>query len=458
MSKPTLREQYELANQFRKMPFAERPYFGSPGAPAQAETNTSSLWAHLNSGYLFAYEYTRWWKESQALRKTAILGDWSWLNKVRLKGPDAEKLLNYASVKDISKQQVGQIMYTPMCDENGKVAIEGLTWKIADDEYIFTQSGALHWLNSVQSKTPYKVDMQDVTPDYTCFALQGPTSTEILEAVTGESFQEMKFSRWRKIKVAGIETLVGRQGVTGEVGYEFMARTDGGNAHEVWRAIRNAGKDFGIRELGFKAQMVGHTETGIATVVRDFFPARMSLESAPKFARLWMSPEELDAVDYSFAEHFCSPAELGWAHTINLDNHDFIGHGALAKERDAGGPARKLVGLLWNSDDMAALYADLFKDGNSAPPPDLPYGQFRMHYMKTFMDDARVGWATGACYSPTLRRMISMCRIDKALIEPGNQVQVEWGGFSDEPKRMIRAEVVKLPFIKQERTKNLTAS
>ena len=78
-------------------------------------------------------------------------------------------------------------------------------------------------------------------------------------------------------------------------------------------------RSFGLRELGFKAQLVGHTETGIATVVRDFLPARMKGEAITKFARLWASEEEVDAIDTDLTEHFCSPAELGWAHTINLE-------------------------------------------------------------------------------------------------------------------------------------------
>jgi len=134
------REQYEKAQQLGKLAFVERPYFGSPAAPAQAETNASQIWGHINAGYLVAYEYTRWWKESQALRQAAVIGDWSWLNKTRVRGRDAARLMNYATVKDLSKQQVGQIVYTPMVNEAGKVAIEGLTLKMADAEYLFTKS------------------------------------------------------------------------------------------------------------------------------------------------------------------------------------------------------------------------------------------------------------------------------------------------------------------------------
>ncbi|MDQ1581965.1 MAG: hypothetical protein QOF36_19, partial [Microbacteriaceae bacterium] len=62
MNQADVREQYRLANQYRKLAFQERPYIGSPGAPAQDETNTSSTWAHLNGGFLIGYEYTRWWR------------------------------------------------------------------------------------------------------------------------------------------------------------------------------------------------------------------------------------------------------------------------------------------------------------------------------------------------------------------------------------------------------------
>ena len=227
-------------------------------------------------------------------------------------------------------------------------------------------------------------------------------------------------------------------------------RTESGRAHELWRKLREVGRDFGLRELGFKAQLIGHTETGIATVIRDFLPARGTPEQLRRMMRHWMSPEELAAIDWDIGEQLCSPAELGWAYTINLGKGDFHGRDALAREADAGGPKRRLMGLEWSSEDMAALYAAQFRDAPSAPPPDLPYGQFRVLFLKVLQG----GWASGYAYSPTLRRMISLARLDRAL-QAGDKVQVLWGGFSDEPVARIEAKVVALPFIKQERTKNL---
>jgi glycine cleavage system aminomethyltransferase T len=440
------REQYEKAQQLGKLAFVERPYFGSPAAPAQAETNASQIWGHINAGYLIAYEYTRWWKESAALRNAAVIGDWSWLNKTRVRGPDAFRLMNYATVKDLSKQAVGQIVYTPMTNTGGKVAIEGLTLKLAEDEYLFTQSAGLKWLEFLREKTGMKVSLEDVTPDYTCYALQGPRSTEVLQTLTGEPWSDLKFSRFRKTRILETETLVARQGVTGEIGYEFLMRTDTGRAHELWRRLREVGSDFGLRELGFKAQMIGHTETGIATVIRDFLPARGTPEQLRRMMRHWMSAEEHAAIDWELSEHLCSPAELGWSYTINLDKGDFYGRESLLREQEQGGPKRRLVGLEWSSEDMAELYAAQFGEAPSAPPPDLPTGQFRVFFLKVIEG----GWASGYAYSPALRRMISLARLDRGL-QPGDKVQVLWGGFSDEPVARIGAKVVGLPFLARKR-------
>ena len=359
--------------------------------------------------------------------------------------------MNFASVKDVSEQVFDQVMFTPMAAADGKVAIEGLTFRFAENDFMFSQSGAQMWLPYLRDKLGFDAVIEDVTPDYTVFALQGPRSTEILEAVTGEDFGDLKFSRWRTVELLGESVIVDRQGVTGEIGYEFLMPTASGRAHELWRRIREVGEAFGLRELGFKAFMVGHTETGIATAVRDYLPARMPAERLARFARLWTSAEELAAVDADLTAHWCSPAELGWGHTIDLDRDEFHGYAALAAEAERGGPAQRLVGLTWNSDDLAELYARLFRDEPSPPPFDLPYSQFRMQFLKVLKDGVPVGWASGVAYSANLRRMISLARLSSELAVAGTSVAVVWGDFSNEPVCEIRAEVAKLPFIRQRR-------
>jgi len=113
---------------------------------------------------------------------------------------------------------------------------------------------------------------------------------------------------------------------------------------------------------------------------------------------------------------------------------------------------------MWNSDDMAQLYAELFRDGPSPPPPDLPYGQMRISFLRIMLGNEQVGWASGATYSPSLRRMISLGRINAELKEPGTDVSVIWGNFADEPTMKIGAKVHELPFIKRRRRDDLAQS
>jgi vanillate/3-O-methylgallate O-demethylase len=454
-----VRREYLRANNHRGTAFIDRPYIGSPGAPAQAETNASMIWGHMLGGFLLGYEYTRWWKESKALRSAAVLGDWSWLHKVSVKGPDAAKFMAYISVKNLAHQQVGQVMFAPMVNDDGKVAVEGLSLRLGEDEFLYTAGGAETYLPLLKSKTRFDVAVEDVTPDYTCFALQGPRSTAIVEELTQQPFKDLRFSRWRKTRALGEEVIVARQGVTGEVGYEFFIRTDTGKAHELWRTIRQRGEPYGLRELGLKAQLIGHTETGIATSMRDYLPARGShVPSENKLVRRWSSGEELALLGDDLGPHFCSPAELGWAHTVDLEREEFVGQHALAREAQQGGPARHFIGLMWNSEDMARLYARLFEDEPSAPPPDLPYGQMRVCFLRIMQGAKQVGWATGATYSPNLRRMISLGRIDRELCVAGTEVTVIWGNFADEPTMNIRARVHELPFIRQRRRDDLSAT
>jgi len=365
----------------------------------------------------------------------------------------------YASVKDLGRQQVGQVIFAPMVNSDGKVTVEGLSLRLGEEEFLYTAGGAETYLPWLKTQSNFDVTVEDVTPDYTCFALQGPRSTDILEEIAGEQFKDLRFSRWRKTRILGEEVIVARQGVTGEVGYEFLMRTDTGKAHELWRTLRNVGEAVGLRELGLKAQLIGHTETGIATSMRDYLPARGSASPQEnKLVRRWSSREELAFLGDDLTPHFCSPTELGWPHTVDLDRPEFVGKKALTREGEQGGPRRRFVGLMWNSDDMAQLYAELFRDGPSPPPPDLPYGQMRISFLRIMLGNEQVGWASGATYSPSLRRMISLGRINAELKEPGTDVSVIWGNFADEPTMKIRAKVHELPFIKRRRRDDLAQS
>jgi glycine cleavage system aminomethyltransferase T len=147
-----------------------------------------------------------------------------------------------------------------------------------------------------------------------------------------------------------------------------------------------------------------------------------------------------------------SPFELGWDKEVPLDTHEFMGREALIAERDAGGPARRIVGLKWNSEDVIDVYAALFRPGPIPAQMDMPRTIHR-HALdpdKVLHDGRVVGCSTSRVYSAHLRQMISLCVIEKHLTEPGTDVIVVWGDRGG-PQKHIRATVAKLPFKEDKR-------
>jgi glycine cleavage system aminomethyltransferase T len=232
-------------------------------------------------------------------------------------------------------------------------------------------------------------------------------------------------------------------GVTGELGYEVHGGTRDGN--DVWVAIHEAGQEFGLKLLGRRSQIISHIEAGIATIARDFYPAAGSTPGKSKVHSIDMKGGTYEWSDVS--ELMRSPLELGWGKEVSLDTHDFLGREALIAEVKSDGPARRLVGLIWDSNDVVDLFAAFFRTGPIPTPMDMPRESTRlaMDPHKVVKKGKVVGCSTSRVYSPYLRKMISICTIDKDLTVPGTDVTVVWGDRSG-PQKEIRATVIKLPF------------
>ena len=72
--------------------------------------------------------------EYNAIREAAALIDVSPLYKYRVSGPDAPALVDRVISRDATKLAVGQVWYTPWCDEHGKVIDDGTVHRVAEHE------------------------------------------------------------------------------------------------------------------------------------------------------------------------------------------------------------------------------------------------------------------------------------------------------------------------------------
>ena len=220
---------------------------GTAFHPRTAPLNRKMQWREW-SGYYASSTYADFHDiEYNAIREAAAVIDVSPLYKYRVTGPDAIRLADRVITRDATKLKVGQVYYTPWCDEHGKVIDDGTVHRVGEQELRWTAADPqFRWLS--QNAAGLDVAIEDVTEQVAALALQGPFSRAVLEAATGEDFGDLRYFRRRAAKLAGIDIDVSRTGYTGDLGYELWIPVE--HAEAAWDAIFEAGGAYAIRPGG----------------------------------------------------------------------------------------------------------------------------------------------------------------------------------------------------------------
>ena len=408
----------------------DRTLLLTPAAARQEKASTAHKWSAFGP-FLLADEYSNWFDEAIALRTNAVLGDWSPLAKYLVSGPDALKFTDYLGTRDLSKMKIGQCMYTPMVNEQGKLVGDNLVTRLSEDSFRWTTDNMGQWLHHVREVGGFDVEIDDLRAQYCLYSLQGPKSIDIMEALTGTSWGDVKFSRLTMIEINGMKVEVLRQGFTGEQGYELVTTMD--QALPLWDAIVEAGRDFDMGFLGNFTSRMTRVEAGLSLLHFDYNPAHSDVPGFQRHAQ--MDP----------AEHECSPYELGLGYLVHLDAGPFIGKQALIQELESQSTRWDFVGLVWNSEDMIASFSALFDGGPLPPPIRFPH-VLAPEALPILHNSEQVGWATSVSYSPNSRRVISFGRVKKEFSAISTKLTVR-RGEADGPHFLFRVEVVKRPFI-----------
>jgi aminomethyltransferase len=355
--------------------------------------------------------------EYNAIREAAALIDVSPLYKYLVSGPDALRVVDRVITRDATKLAIGGVIYTPWCDEHGKVVDDGTIHRLDERLYRWTAADPqLRWLQ--QNSAGLDVTIIEETEATAALALQGPLSRDVLEAAAGESFADLRYFRRRPSKIGKVAIDVSRTGYTGDLGYELWIPTKG--AVKVWDALMAAGGDYGIRPAGMLALDVVRLEAGLILIEVDYTSARHA-----------MNPDQ----NYS-------PGEIGLGRLVSFDKGDFVGRLALEREAAAGGPDRRMVGLQLDWYDIEGLY-----DAQGLPPAISP--TVDRAPVPVFAGGRQVGRATSHGWSPILKQAIALASVSPQYEALGTNVSVEW---TVEGRRgRVAASVVELPFLDLER-------
>ncbi len=357
-----------------------------------------------------AYE-THYEHEYNALRNACGLIDISPLFKYRVSGPDATRLVNRVITRDASKMAVGQVYYTPWCDDDGKVIDDGTVTRVGEQSYRWTAADpSLRWLT--QNASGLDVQVEDVSEQVAALALQGPTSAGLLRQVSTANLDALRYFRATSGTIAGVPVDISRTGYTGDLGYEIWMPWDA--ALQVWDAIASAGPAFDLHPVGMLALDISRIEAGLLLIDVDFHGSRKALIESQKY----------------------TPFELGMARLVDMKKGPFIGRTALA-EAVRRGQARQIVGLEIGWTDVEKLYEAV------GLPPTAPAGTSRVA-VPVYSGGAQVGRATSTAWSPVLKKLIALATIDAPHFAVGTRLEMEM--TVDAVRHRAKATIVPTPF------------
>src|SRR5262249_19239681 len=195
--------------------------------------------------------------EYNAIRNAAALIDVSPLFKYIVSGRDAVKLVDRVITRDAYKLAVGQVYYTPWCDDHRKVIDDGPVTRIGEQTFRWTAADpSLRWFT--QNAAGLDVRLDDVSEQIAALALQGPTSGRLLAAIADADIRGLKYFRMTRGTIRGSPVDISRTGYTGDLGYEIWIPRD--RAVDVWDALMDGGRRFDIHAAGMLALDVARVE------------------------------------------------------------------------------------------------------------------------------------------------------------------------------------------------------
>ena len=349
--------------------------------------------------------------EYNAIRNAAAIIDVSPLFKYLVTGRDAARLVDRVITRDTSRMAIGQVFYTPWCDEQGKVIDDGTVSRTGETRFRWTAADpSLRWFR--QNAAGLDVLIEDISEELAAIALQGPTSAAVLRAASDADIDRLRYFRLTSGLIADVRVEISRTGYTGDLGYEIWIPAQ--HAVRVWDALMAAGAPYDIKPAGMLALDVARVEAGLLLIDVDFHSSRKALIEERKY----------------------SPYELGLGRLVPPDKARFVGARALRAERERGW-SRQIVGLEVDWTAVEQLHE------RRGLPPAFSATASRVA-VPVYRGSRQVGKATSTTWSPVLKRLIALATVDRPHYAVGTQLQIEL--TIEAVRHRVGATVVRTPF------------
>jgi aminomethyltransferase len=340
-------------------------------------------------GWEMPVQYSGLVDEHRAVRTAAGLFDVSHMGEIEVRGPEAVKLVDYATTNTVRALKNGQAQYAGLLYEHGGFVDDVLVHKVADDSFFLcvNASNQEKDFEHIRANNRFDCEVEFASPKYAQIALQGPKALEIAQLLTNLPLAAIGYYWFTDGTFAGASARIARTGYTGEDGFEIYIAPEFATA--VWNAILDAGQPFGIKPCGLGARNT------------------LRLES-----KLALYGHEIGASITPFE------ADLAWI--VKPGKGEFIGSGPLRKQLEKG-ITRKLAGFEMRGRGIGRDGYEVLVEGKPA------------------------GWVTSGSPSPTLNRNIGLCYLPIEHSKLGQKIEVV---VRSQP---VEAEIVPTPFYKRKK-------
>ena len=320
-----------------------------------------------------------------ALKNDVTLWDVGCERQVEITGPDAYKLMQHLTCRNLSKFKVGQCYYVPMTNEQGGIVNDPVALRLDENHFWLSVADreVLIWVRGYAVGQKMNVTIRE--PDVSPLAVQGPKSFDLMADLLGDWVRTLKYFYFKETSLNGIPFVLTRTGWSKQGGYELFL-TDGTRGDELWETIMEAGRKYNIKP-GTPC-WIERIESGLLNYWED-------------------------VTDET------NPFEVGLEKFIDLEQDvDFIGKDALKKIK-ADGVKRKLVGLILDGEPLNQT----------------------AEFWTIASDSGTVGIVTSAVYSPDIKQNLAYGMVDIEYSSLDTKLTVDLGD------KVVNAVVVKLPFI-----------
>ncbi len=346
------------------------------------------------AGYYMPVQYEGLIKEHQTVRNGVGVFDVSHMGEIWVNGSKAEAFVQWVTTNDVTALFDGKVQYSCFPNGRGGIVDDLLVYRFSQQKYLLVINAAniekdWNWLVEKAKEKglePGK-DLINASDDIAQLAIQGPLALKAMQKLTDEPVEDMEYYTFKALTFAGVENVIfSTTGYTGAGGCEiYFGNKD---AEKIWKAVFEAGKEFGIKPIGLGARDTLRLEMGFCLYGNDIDDTTSPIE-----------------------------AGLGWITKFN-DKNNFIDKETLLKQKEEG-VKRRLRGF------------EMIDKGIPRP-----------HYEILNTDGKVIGEVTSGTQSPSMNKAIGMGYVEKDYAAFDTEI------FIRVRNKLLKAKIVKIPFYK----------